>query len=93
MKMSKSKKTNHQSQQLEAAELEFAHLDEREVWDILDPGDQSFWEEFFRLEEIVEVSDELDPPTFAITIQNLQTGELRTFSKIKLKPSLKKLLG
>jgi hypothetical protein len=68
------------------------HFDQPEVWDIMDPGDQSFWEEFFRLEELLETTDELDPPVFSISVQNHQTGEVRTFSHIQLKPARKKLL-
>jgi len=67
------------------------HFDQPEVWDILDPGDQSFWEEFFRLEELLEATDELDPPSFSISIQNHQTGEVKTFSHIQLKPVRRKL--
>lgn len=68
------------------------HFDQPEVWDILDPGDQSFWEEFFRLEELLEATDELDPPSFSISIQNHQTGEVKTFSHIQLKPATRKLI-
>jgi len=86
--MPKDKKNSGQSPQSD----QINHFDQPEVWDIMDPGDQSFWEEFFRLEEILETTDELEPPSFSITVQNHQTGEVRTFSRVRLKPARKKLL-
>jgi hypothetical protein len=86
--MAKGKKKTDHTQEVD----QMNHFDQPEVWDILDPGDQSFWEEFFRLEELLETTDELDPPSFSISIQNHQTGEVKTFSHISLKPAISKLL-
>lgn len=85
--MAKDKKKSDQN----SAQDQINFFDQPEVWDILDPSDQSFWEEFFRLEELLETTDELDPPSFSISIQNHQTGEVKTFSHIKLKPAVRKL--
>lgn len=92
--MPKSKKSDQlQTPPVENALLDaVGHLDQPDVWDIMDPGDQSFWEEFFKLEEVLETTDELDPPTFSITVQNHQTGEVKTFSQIHLKSVKKKIV-
>jgi hypothetical protein len=66
--------------------------DQPEVWDIHDPRDQVFWEEFFKIEDMLSQTDELDPPTFSITVQNHQSGEVRTYSNIKLKSARKKVV-
>ncbi len=84
-------KTNKKDADQKEQPDQINHFDQPEVWDITDPGDQSFWEEFFRLEELLETTDELDPPTFSISVQNHQTGEVRTFSRIQLKPARKKI--
>ena len=86
-----SKKSNSNLDQTPSEVDQLSHIDQPEVWDMLDPGDQSFWEEFFRLEELVDVTDELDPPSFSISIQNHQTGEVKTFSRITLKSAARKL--
>lgn len=67
-------------------------LEQPEVWDVQDPNDQSFWEEFFRIEELLNVTDELNPPTFSISVQNHQTGEVKTFSHIHLSSIRKKIV-
>jgi hypothetical protein len=58
---------------------------------MIDPAYQVFWEEFFRVEEVLEMSDEFDAPSFSITIQNEQTGEVKTYSNVKLKASRRKI--
>ncbi len=68
-----------------------AELDELDLWDVTDPADQTFWEEFFRVEDVLEMTDEFDSPNFTITVQNNQTGETKTYHNIKLKPSRKKI--
>ncbi len=67
-------------------------LDEPEFWDITDQADQHFWEEFFHFEELIEVADELDSPEFSVTIQNHQTGEVKTFERIHLKSARRKII-
>jgi hypothetical protein len=67
------------------------NLDEPEVWDIEDPRDQAFWEEFFKIEDILSITDEFDAPTFSISVQNNQTGEVRTYTNIHLKSARKKI--
>jgi hypothetical protein len=67
------------------------NLDEPEVWDLDDPRDQAFWEEFFKIEDLLSYTDELDPPTFSISVHNNQTGEVKTYSNIKLKSARKKI--
>jgi hypothetical protein len=52
-----------------------SELEELEVWDFADPADQIFWEEFFKVENALEMNDEFDAPSFTITVQNHQTGE------------------
>jgi hypothetical protein len=70
----------------------FADMDQIDVWDIQDPNDQAFWEEFFRIEDMLSVTDELDPPSFSITVQNHQTGEAKTYQNIHLRPARKKVV-
>jgi hypothetical protein len=66
-------------------------LDQPELWDLDDPRDQAFWEEFFHIEDLLSFTDELDPPTFSISVHNHQTGEVKTYSNIKLKSTRKKI--
>jgi hypothetical protein len=66
--------------------------DQPDVWDITDEADRSFWNEFLQLENLLSVSDELDPPEFTITLQNHQTGEIKTYSNIHLKSGKKKII-
>lgn len=68
-----------------------AELEELDLWDMTDPADQAFWEEFFKVENILEMNDDFDAPSFTISIQNHDTGELRTYSGVKLKPSRQKI--
>jgi len=68
-----------------------ADLEELDLWDFADPADQTFWEEFFRVEDALEMADDFDAPSFTITVQNNQTGEAKTYKNIKLKPSRKKI--
>ncbi len=68
-----------------------ADLEELDLWDVADPADQTFWEEFFKVEEALEMSDEFDAPSFTITVQNNTTGETNTYQNIKLKPSRRKI--
>jgi hypothetical protein len=68
-----------------------AELEELDLWDVADPADQTFWEEFFKVEDALEMSDEFDAPSFTITVQNNSTGETKTYQNIKLKPSRKKV--
>ena len=68
-------------------------LEQLEVWDVLDAADQSFWDEFFRIEEMLAFHDELEPPQFTVTVQNHQTGEVRTFQHVRFKSSKKRLTG
>ncbi len=65
-------------------------LDQVDIWDMADPSDQAFWEEFFQIEDMLEMSDELDPPRFTVTVENHQTGTIKTFRNIKLKSVRKK---
>jgi hypothetical protein len=87
--MAKSKTEEKHSEKL--FEDAIAELEELELWDMIDPADQVFWEEFFRVEEVLEMSDEFDAPSFSITIQNEQTGEVKTYSNVKLKASRRKI--
>lgn len=68
-----------------------AELEELDLWDVADPADQTFWDEFFKVEDALEMSDEFDAPSFTITVQNNSTGETSTYQNIKLKPSRKKI--
>lgn len=68
-----------------------AELEELDFWDMSDPADQAFWDEFFKVEDILEMNDDFDSPTFTISIQNHDTGELRTYNGVKLKPSRQKI--
>ena len=86
--MSKPKSDQSELQQLDDL---FTELDELELWDFVDPADQVFWEEFFKVESALEMSDEFDSPSFTITVQNHQSGEVKTFKNIKLKPSMRKI--
>ncbi len=70
----------------------FFDMDQPDVWDIQDPSDQMFWEEFFKIEDMLSLSDELDPPSFSITVQNHQTGEVKTFKNIHLRPVRKQTM-
>lgn len=70
----------------------FTQLDQPEFWEIVDPNDQTFWNEFFQIEEILNLHDELDPPTFSITIQNQKTGEVRSYPHVRLGSARKKTL-
>lgn len=65
-------------------------LDQPDLWDINDPTDQAFWQEFFQIEEMLELSDELDPTTFSITVQNHKTGDVRSYPHIRLLSTRKK---
>jgi hypothetical protein len=65
--------------------------DGEEFWDVNDSHEHAFWSEFLRLEEVLSESDDLDPPTFSVTIQNHQTGEVRTFKNIRLVATRKKI--
>jgi len=69
----------------------FASLDQTEFWDIADPTDEAFWNEFFHIEEILDFQDELDPATFSITVQNHKTGEVRSYPHIRLLSSHQKV--
>lgn len=68
-----------------------AELDELDFWDFADTGDQAFWEEFFKVEDALEMADEFDSPSFSITVQNNSTGETKTYKNVKLKPSRRKI--
>jgi hypothetical protein len=70
----------------------FFNSDQPDFWDVTDEADQSFWDEFFHLEDLLNVTDELDPPSFTITVQNHQTGEVKTYSNITLKSGKKKIV-
>ena len=63
----------------------FNDLEQLEFWDFNDPNDQAFWEEFFQIENLLEASDELDPPSFTISVQNQRNGEVKTYRNIRLK--------
>ncbi len=93
--MSKSKKntdaTNSKST-LQNEDEVVNHFDQPDVWDVMDNADEAFWEEFFHLEDVLATTDELDPATFSISIENHQTGETKTFSKIHLKQTKSSLL-
>jgi hypothetical protein len=67
-------------------------FDASESWAVTDPGDQSFWDEFFKIEEVLEATDEIDPPTFSITVQNHRTGEVKTYNRIHLKSAKQKIV-
>ena len=67
-------------------------LDQLEPWDLGDANDQAFWEEFFQIEDMLEETDELDPPQFTISVVNHQTGRVRTFDHIRLKSIRKKIV-
>jgi hypothetical protein len=67
------------------------NIDDSVLWDFFDPSDEAFWQEFFQIEESLEATDELDPTTFSISVQNQHTGETRTFSHIHLKSTRKKI--
>lgn len=66
-------------------------LDELDFWDASDQADQTFWDEFFKVEDALEMADEFDAPSFTITVQNNQTGETKSYQNVKLKPSRKKI--
>ena len=85
-KSSKPKIPNSKKQETDLI-TDYIGLD---AWEVLDQGDQHFWEEFFQIEELVSNTDELDPPSFTITVQNHQTGEVKTYKKIYLKSARKK---
>ncbi len=70
---------------------EFKSLDAPEVWDIVDPQEQAFWDEFFKIEEMLELHDNLDPTTFSITIQNQKTGEVRSYDRVRLLSTKRKI--
>jgi hypothetical protein len=92
--MAKNRKTANIPQLPDLSDLDIDKLlasDQPELWDIQDPGDQMFWEEFFRVEEMLSLTDELDPPRFSITIQNHQTGEVKTYKNISLRSVRKKV--
>lgn len=89
--MSKSRTKPDQLPELNDLE-KILGTDQPEFWDIADPSDQTFWEEFFKIEDLLSVTDELDPPQFSITVQNHQTGEVKTYQNIHLSPSKKKIL-
>lgn len=82
---SKSDASEHQLDDM------IAELDELDVWDFADSGDQAFWEEFFKVEDALEMADEFDAPSFSITVQNNSTGETKTYQNIKLKPSRRRI--
>jgi hypothetical protein len=87
--MSNSKsKQNSPDQKLDDM---LAELEELDLWDVSDPADQAFWEEFFKVEDALEMADEFDAPSFTITVQNHGTGETKTYRNIKLKASRKKI--
>jgi hypothetical protein len=86
--MGKPKSDQSKLQQLDDI---FSELDELELWDFVDPADQVFWEEFFKVENVLEMSDEFDAPSFTITVQNHQTGETKTYKNVKFKPSRRKI--
>jgi hypothetical protein len=89
-----SKQSNKKiKEQKKTTKIDFlSDLEQTDVWDFHDPGDQRFWEEFFQVEELLEVTDEIDPPTFSITVQNHQTGETKTYSNIHLSAARKKIV-
>lgn len=68
-----------------------AELDELDLWDMVDPADRTFWEEFFKVEDALEQAEEFGAPSFTITVQNNSTGETRTYHNIHLKPSRKRI--
>lgn len=55
-------------------------------------SEDPFWDEFFKIEDLLCMTDEMDPPKFTITVQNHQTGEVRTYKNIRLKSSRKKVV-
>lgn len=60
--MPKSKKTHTTRKQKLAHPLDnklATGFDQSEIWNVLDDQDESFWEEFFKLEEASETIDEL----------------------------------
>lgn len=65
--------------------------DEPEFMDVQNPYDQAFWDEFFQVEDLLEMTDELDPPNFSVTVQNHRTGETKTYNKIHLQSTRKKI--
>jgi len=88
---SMGKTKSKQPAALEKLDDMITELDELDLWDVADPADQMFWEEFFKVENTLELTDEFDAPSFTITVQNHDTDELKTFSNIKLKPSRSKV--
>ncbi len=67
-------------------------LDQLEFFDIHDPDDQIFWEEFFQIEKLLEWTDEIDPTTFSVSIRNDKTGEIKTYNRIRLQSVRKKIV-
>lgn len=67
-------------------------LDDLEFDDIENPEDRAFWNEFFKIEEALSVTDDLfEPPRFTISVQNQDTGETRTYRNIRLKSTKKRI--
>lgn len=66
-------------------------LEQNDIWEMTDPNDQAFWEEFFQIEDLLEMSDELDPPKFTVSVHNHRTGVVKTYNNIKLKSTRKKI--
>jgi hypothetical protein len=91
--MAKQRNNGTKSDSLEkkTAQDHLAQLDQPEFWDICDPSDQVFWEEFFQIEELLDFHDELDPATFSITVQNHKTGQTRSYPHIRLQSARKKV--
>src|SRR5260221_418053 len=65
--------------------------DEPEFMDLQNPFDQAFSDEFFQVEDLLEMTDELDPPNFSVTVQNHRTGETKTYNRIHLQSTRKKI--
>ncbi len=86
-----SKSNSKTSQETSLIDDIIAEMSQMELWDFVDPSDQAFWEEFFQIEDLLEVSDELDPPSFSISVENHKTGEVKTYSNIRLKSARKKV--
>lgn len=66
-------------------------LERFDLW-AADQNDQVFWDEFFQIEDMLEASDELDPPFFTVKIENHQTGKTKSYPKIRLKAARKKIV-
>ena len=65
--------------------------DEVDFFDDINPDDAAFWQQFFKIEEVLGLMDPEDGPTFNITIQNEQTGEVKSYSGVRLKSGQKEL--